>query len=98
MRCEAAVRHLFVEDLRRGRVPHVAVLDVVLRGIHVRGGDTALLDPQAIDVVLESKPRREERRQAELVVVGGDALSAARPELNRYLIRNAWLQIAVCRT
>ena len=67
------VGHLLVEDLRRRRVAHVVALGVVLRGVDVGGGDALLLDPEAVDVVLEAQPGREERRQAERVVVAGHA-------------------------
>ena len=67
------VGHLLVEDLRGRRVAHVVALGVVLGGIDVGGGDALLLDPEAVDVVLEAQPGREERRQAEGVVVAGHA-------------------------
>ena len=43
------------------------------RRVDVGGRDPVLLDPEPVDVVLESQPGREERRQPERVVVAGDA-------------------------
>ena len=63
------VRDLLVQDLGRGRIPHVRALGVVLGGVHVRGDDPVLLDPEPVDVVLEPQPRREEGREARRVVV-----------------------------
>src|SRR6266404_7097512 len=47
------IGHFFVEDLRGGWVTHVIALAVVLGGVHVRGDQARLLDPQPVDVVLE---------------------------------------------
>jgi len=63
------VRQLFVEDFRSGRVAHVVASGVMLGTIDVGGGNSRLLDPEPVDVVLEPQPGREERRQPKRVVV-----------------------------
>src|SRR6266566_3937121 len=63
------VRYFLVEDLRGRRIAHIVALGVVLSGIHMGGANAVLLDPQTIDVILESQPSREEWRQAEGVVI-----------------------------
>jgi hypothetical protein len=67
------IADFFVEDLGRWRVSHVVALGVVLRGIHMGGHDALLLDPEAVDVVLEAQAGGEERRQPEGVVVPSHA-------------------------
>lgn len=54
-------------------VAHVVAARVVLGGVDVRRHDALLLDPEPIDVVLESQTGREEGREAVRVVVGGDS-------------------------
>ena len=45
---------------------------MVLHRVNVRGDDPVSLDPEPVDVILETQPRREEGREPLAVVVGGD--------------------------
>lgn len=65
------IANLFIEDLGRRRVAHVVALGVILCGIHMGGNDALLLDPKPVNIILEAQAGREERWQAESVVVAG---------------------------
>src|ERR1700675_3163778 len=66
------VCNFLVEDLCRGRVPHVATSGVMLRRGYVSGDHSLLLYPEPVDVVLKSQTGREERGQTECIVIAGD--------------------------
>src|SRR5689334_24491479 len=53
-----------VEHFGGERVAHVVALDVGLRRVDMGGRDLRLLDPQAIDIVLEAEPGWEEDRKS----------------------------------
>ena len=53
----------FIEYLHRERVAHVIVFHVTLRRVHVDGSNLRLLEPKAVNVILEPQTCWEEWRQ-----------------------------------
>src|SRR4030095_13368492 len=54
------------------RVAHVIVFHVTLRRVHVDGSNLRLLEPKAVNVILEPQTCWEEWRQTVTIIVGSD--------------------------
>src|SRR6478736_10523456 len=63
---------LFIEYFHRERVAHVIVFHVTLRRVHVDGSNLRLLEPKAVNVILEPQTCWEEWRQTVTIIVGSD--------------------------